>query len=242
MREWITAFFMAWGMFLAIPCPCKRWDERARQKMLVCLPLVGLVVGGVWAVLALLLRGAPVGLRALLLAVCPWLCTGFLHLDGYMDVCDAVLSRRDLATRQRILKDSHCGAFAVICMVLLAMAQWSAFLSMEDVPLLPLALVPVASRAAAAVAVLTLRPMSTSQYSAMARGGAPLYVAAAVLAAACAVPAVLWGSFAPLAAAVGYGLAVWHGFRQFDGMSGDISGFGLVVAELCGAAVLAIGG
>lgn len=242
MREWITAFFMAWGMFLAIPCPCKRWDERARQKMLVCLPLVGLVVGGVWAVLALLLRGAPVGLRALLLAVCPWLCTGFLHLDGYMDVCDAVLSRRDLATRQRILKDSHCGAFAVICMVLLAMAQWSAFLSVENVPLLPLALVPVASRAAAAVAVLTLRPMSTSQYSAMVRGGAPLYVAAAVLAAACAVPAVLWGSFAPLAAAVGYGLAVWHGFRQFDGMSGDISGFGLVVAELCGAVVLAIGG
>lgn len=242
MREWITAFFMAWGMFLAIPCPCKRWDERARQKMLVCLPLVGLVVGGVWAVLALLLRGAPVGLRALLLAVCPWLCTGFLHLDGYMDVCDAVLSRRDLATRQRILKDSHCGAFAVICMVLLAMAQWSAFLSMEDVPLLPLVLIPVASRAAAAVAVLSLRPMSTSQYSAMARGGAPLYVAAAVLAAACAVPAVLWGSFAPLAAAVGYGLAVWHGFRQFDGMSGDISGFGLVLGELCGAAVLAIGG
>ena len=40
MREWITAFFMAWGMFLAIPCPCKRWDERARQKMLVCLPLI----------------------------------------------------------------------------------------------------------------------------------------------------------------------------------------------------------
>ena len=37
-----------------------------------------------------------------------------------MDVCDAVLSRRDLATRQKILKDSHCGAFAVICMVLLA--------------------------------------------------------------------------------------------------------------------------
>lgn len=159
-----------------------------------------------------------------------------------MDVCDGILSRRDLETRRRILKDSHCGAFAVICMVLLAMAQWSAFLSVENVPLLPLALVPVASRAAAAVAVLALRPMSTSQYSAMVRGGAPLYVAAAVLAAACAVPAVLWGSFAPLAAAVGYGLAVWHGSRQFDGMSGDISGFGLVLGELCGVAVLAIGG
>ena len=94
------------------------------------------------AVLDLLLRGAPVGLRALLLAVCPWLCTGFLHLDGYMDVCDAVLSRRDLATRQRILKDSHCGAFAVICMVLLALAQWSVFLQEKNPAWLPLLLIP----------------------------------------------------------------------------------------------------
>ena len=44
-----------------------------------------------------------------------------------------------------------------------------------------------------------------------------------------------------LAAAIGYGLAVWYGFRQFDGMSGDISGFGLVLGELCGAVVLALG-
>ena len=170
MREWITAFFMACGMFLAIPCPCRRWDERARQKMLVCLPLVGLVVGGVWAGLALLLRGAPVGLRALLLAVCPWLCTGFLHLDGYMDVCDAVLSRRDLATRQRILKDSHCGAFAVICMVLLALAQWSVFLQEKNPAWLPLLLIPAATRACAGLAVMHLRPMGTSQYAAMRRG------------------------------------------------------------------------
>ena len=122
-----------------------------------------------------------------------------------------------------------------------AAAQWSAFLSLEDIPLLPLALLPVASRAAAAVAVLTLRPMTTSQYSAIERGGAPVYAAAAVLAAACIVPAALWGSFAPMAAAVGYGLAAWHGYRQFDGMSGDISGFALVIGELCGAVVLTLG-
>ena len=191
MRDWIYGFFMAWGMFLAIPCPKKIWSETARRKMLACLPFVGIVVGAVWALCAWLAGYLPRALGAALGAAAPWLVTGFLHLDGFMDVCDGILSRRDLETRRRILKDSHCGAFAVICMVLLAMAQWSAFLSMENVPLLPLALIPVASRAAAAV---------------------------------------------------GYGLAVWHGFRQFDGMSGDISGFGLVVAELCGAVVLAIGG
>ena len=241
VRDWIYGFFMAWGMFLAIPCPKKIWSESARRKMLACLPLVGIVVGAVWALAAWLAALLPRPLGAALCAAAPWLTTGFLHLDGFMDVCDGILSRRDLETRRRILKDSHCGAFAVICMVLLAMAQWSAFLSLEDIPLLPLALLPVASRASAAMAVLTLRPMSTSQYSAMERGGAPVFVAAALLAAVCALPVFLWGSLAPLAAAVGYGLAVWYGFRQFDGMSGDISGFGLVLGELCGAVVLALG-
>ena len=241
MSDWIYGFFMAWGMFLTIPCPKKIWRESARRKMLACLPLIGLIVGGIWALCAWLGSFLPQPLAALLCAAAPWLITGFMHLDGYMDVCDAVLSRRDLETRQRILKDSHCGAFAVICMVLLAMTQWSAFLSTEAAPLLPLALIPVASRASAAMAVLTLRPMRTSQYSAMERGGAPVFVAAALLAAACALPIVLWGSFAPLAAAIGYGLAVWYGFRQFEGMSGDISGFGLVLGELCGAVVLALG-
>ncbi len=241
MRDWVCGFFMAWGMFLVIPCPRKIWSESARQKMLVCMPLVGLLAGGVWAGAWLLLRGAPGPVRAAVCAAAPWLVTGFMHLDGYMDVCDAVLSRRDLATRQRILKDSHCGAFAVICMVLLAMGQWSLFLAAEDVSWLGLLLIPAATRASAGLAVLGLRPMGTSQYAAMgpARGGygAVLWV---LLALSVGLPLWLDGSFGPLAAAAGYGLAVWYGFRNLDGMSGDISGFALTIGELCGcgAAIL----
>ena len=90
-----------------------------------------------------------------------------------MDVCDAVLSRRDLPTRRRILKDSHCGAFAVICLVLLALGQWSLFLSAESIVWQALLLIPAAARACAGLAVLGLRPMDTSQYAAMgaSRGG-----------------------------------------------------------------------
>ena len=158
MRDWVYGFFMAWGMVFAIPCPKKIWSETARRKMLACLPLVGVVVGAVWALCAWLAWYLPHPLGAALCAAAPWLVTGFLHLDGFMDVCDGVLSRRDLETRRRILKDSHCGAFAVICMVLLAMTQWSAFLSTEAAPLLPLALIPVASRASAAMARSTEKP------------------------------------------------------------------------------------
>ena len=221
MSEWLDGFSMAWGMFLAIPCPLRRWNEKAREKMLVCLPLVGLAVGGIWLGLYLLLRHAAIG-----------------GLDGYMDVCDAVLSRRELATRQRILKDSHCGAFAVIGMVLLALCQWSVFLSgSADESLWGLLLIPVATRACAGLAVLKLRPMGTSQYAAMGRHGGYAAALAVLLAAAIAVPLVTNRSFAPLAAAAGYGLAVWYGFRQLDGMNGDISGFALTLGELAGAAV-----
>ena len=241
MRDWVYGFFMAWGMFLAIPCPKKLWSETARRKMLVCLPLVGLLVGGIWAGAWLLLRGAPGPVRAAVCAAVPWLVTGFMHLDGYMDVCDAVLSRRDLPTRRRILKDSHCGAFAVISVVLLALSQWSFAMAREELPLLPLLVIPAASRACAALAVLTLRPMTTSQYAAMTDRKTPYVVfAALVMAAAIIVPLALWGSFAPLAAAVGYWLAVWYADRQLGGMSGDVSGFALTLGELWGLAVLTL--
>ena len=239
MGKWLDGFSMAWGMFLAIPNPLPRWNEKARGQMLTCLPLVGLLVGGLWALCFWLLSRWTNPAIRLLLAVFPWLLTGFIHLDGYMDVCDAVLSRRDLATRQRILKDSHCGAFAVICMVLLALAQWSVFLQEKNPAWLPLLLIPAATRACAGLAVMHLRPMGTSQYAAMRRGGADLTAARWIfLALAVGLPIWLAGSFAPLAAAVGYGLAAWYGFRQLDGMSGDISGFALTVGELVGAATL----
>lgn len=241
MKDWIYGFFMAWGMFLALPCPLKIWNERARSKMVCCLPLVGLVVGGVWVLAAYAGRFLPPPVGGLLIAAAPWLVTGFLHLDGFMDVCDAVLSRRDLPRRQEILKDSHCGAFAVIGMVLLALSQWSAAMAKEEIPLLPLLLIPVASRACAALAVLTLAPMGTSQYAAMREKKTPYVVfAAVVMAAAAVVPLALWGSLAPLAAALGYWLAVWYADRQLGGMSGDVSGFALTLGELLGLAVLTL--
>ena len=199
MKDWFYAFFMAWGMFLAIPCPFPRWRESARGRMLMCLPLIGLVEGGLWALLVWLLAKLclPEALGALCAAAFPWLVTGFLHLDGYMDVCDAVLSRRDLATRQKILKDSHCGAFAVIAMVLLALTQWIVCqsVSLNEIPLLPLAALPCAVRAAAALAVSHLRPLSTSQYAAQPKPPAG-HTAALILmlAAACVLPQLFCGA------------------------------------------------
>lgn len=244
MKLLIYAFFMTWGMFLAVPCPLKIWDEKARPLMMACLPLIGLIPGGLWVLAAwgLPKLGCPRGLMALILTALPYLTTGFMHLDGFMDCCDAILSRRDLETRQKILKDSHCGAFAVICLALLLLTQFSLFLGCGPLPLLSLGLIPVAVRSGAGLAVLTLRPLGSSQYAHMDRekNRGKLLFLALVLGVSVTLPPVFCGirGLAPLIAAAAYGLSVWGADRNLGGMSGDISGFGLCLGELAGVAAL----
>src|SRR5699024_3336488 len=103
----------------------------------------------------------------------------------------------------------------------------------DRVALLPLALIPVATRACAGLAVVSLRPIETSQYASMDRQGRAAKQAALwvmlLLSVGLPLLRVDGAGCAPLAAAAGYGLAVRYGFRQLQGMSGDISGFALTL-------------
>ena len=116
MKTMLHAYAMCQSMFCAIPCPWKIWDEKAKTHMLLFLPLVGLEIGVIWAMLAWAcgFLQLPTLIGALVLCAYPYIATGFIHLDGFMDVTDAVRSWRDLERRREILKDSHVGSFAVI--------------------------------------------------------------------------------------------------------------------------------
>ena len=45
----ITGLFMAWGNFLSLPCPVKKWDNDLKNYMLGFLPTVGMIIGVLWA-------------------------------------------------------------------------------------------------------------------------------------------------------------------------------------------------
>ena len=53
MKTYLNAFFMCQSMFCAIPAP-QIWDEKAKDKMLLFLPVVGLELGVIWYLLSLL--------------------------------------------------------------------------------------------------------------------------------------------------------------------------------------------
>ena len=245
MKTLLHAYAMCQSMFCAIPCPWKIWDEKAKGKMLLFLPIVGLEIGVIWAGLAWLCSflKLPALVMGLILCAYPYMVTGFIHLDGYMDVTDAVKSWRDLERRREILKDSNVGSFAVIGIVLLLIAQFAFLASAPvDANFLILIFVPAVSRCCSALAVTGLKPMSTSQYADQKKPRSHLVVLVVMLAACIAGGFLLCGQygFALVSCLVGYCLALLRAYRSLDGMNGDISGYALTIGELCAVAVYAL--
>ena len=244
MKTYLHAFIMCQSMFCSIPAP-QIWDEKAKDKMLLFLPVVGLEIGAIWAMLAWLckLLNLPALVTGLILCAYPYIVTGFIHLDGYMDVTDAVKSWRDLERRREILKDSHVGSFAVIGIVLLVLAQFALFASApETANCLILIFAPAVSRCCSALAVTGLKPMSTSQYADEKKPKSHMVVLTVMLCVFLAAGFLLCGKygFALIGCLAGYGLALHRAYKSLDGMNGDISGYALTIGELCAVAVYAL--
>jgi len=240
----VKAFFMCLGMFSAIPCPYRPWDEDARGLMTACLPIVGAVIGALWYAFALIGQALlPERLCAALIAALPFLLTGFMHLDGFMDSADALLSWRPLEQRQKILKDVHCGSFSVVAVVLLILGMFAAASDAKNCDLRPLILIPAASRCLSAFCVTALRPIGHSEYASVRRSMATPLASLAMLVLTAVIGWIWIGAHAAvciLAAAAGYAAAMFWAFRTLDGVSGDLAGYSLCIGELCGLAALAI--
>ena len=242
MKRFWNAFCMCYGMFTALPCPYRPWDENARDMMLVCLPIVGALLGLLWAALgALGMAWLTPALRAALIAALPWLLTGFIHLDGYMDTCDAILSWRPLEQRLRILKDVHTGAFAVVGLGLLMMFSHSAAMGLEWGDLRALLFVPVVSRCGSAFCVLTLKPIGHSEY-ARTEGKMAQRTAVVAIWLIAVVACAVWlkrPAIALLAETAVYAAAMAWASHTLKGVSGDVAGFALSAAECAALIALA---
>ena len=261
MKSVLKALYMTFGMFTVIPAP-KSWDEPSAKHMMPWLPLAGAVIGAAWwgAAELLVLSGLHIALCAAILMLIPFVLSGFIHLDGYMDTSDALLSRRSVDEKLRILKDPHTGAFAVIMIAVLfvlmfasayaLIERWNLFallpastyaLTVRGNPFALLPVIPVLSRCCSSMAVLCLNPMTQGYAYAFKPSKAAPHRAVTVL-VACAAFVYAWFCAGPGGLAVsgavvaGYCAAMvcaLSGFR-FRGVSGDLVGFSLVIGELCG--------
>ncbi len=240
--NFICSLCAAFSMFSALPVPQVPWEREKIRYMLICLPFVGVVIAGVeylWLRLCSCLALGMV-LSAVGFTLIPVLITGGIHLDGFMDTVDALKSHAAPEKKRAILKDPHAGAFAGIGLgaYLLAWFGLCAELPLFNRTVLLLGLIPVMSRSLSAVSgtLLPVRPgegtLNFFRQSADKRAGV-LAVGWVVLSAAAMV--AVWpviGAVMALGAVATLLLVRRMAQKEFGGMSGDIAGFQLQVAEL----------
>lgn len=244
---------MAWGMFCRLPCPHKVWDENGRTAMLKMFPLIGLMIGVLVSICWWLLdiAGLPAILSGVIVTIlCFWM-TGYIHMDGFMDCCDAILSRRpDPEERQRILKDSTVGAFAVISIVFAVllfaasnMALCQIGFTVEGGVMLPL--IFMVSRTAAVRDVMTKKPMESSQYREVGVSDTAIPVVVTFLAAVFGSLTIYFAGGNPAYVLLaGFAVAVekfagTKARKDLGGMNGDISGYMITIGEVSGVLLMA---
>ena len=148
--------FLAAVQFLTVAPPLVRRPFTAEElgRAVGYFPLIGLAIGGFLVGLdRLLTLFLPSSVTSALVLTGWILCSGALHLDGFLDSCDGLFGGRTPEERLRILRDERIGAFAAIGGFLLLLIQFQslAALSSRSEALL---LAPVVGRWGMAVAVV----------------------------------------------------------------------------------------
>ena len=240
---------MSLGMFSAIPLPFQIWDEKRTSIMIASFPLVGVIIGALWwlASIPLFALDMPLMLTGAVLTLTPFFIAGFIHLDGYMDTSDALLSRRPLEEKMRILKDPNVGAFAVVMLGILFILQFAAVYAIaEGREYFALIIaVMVVSRCSSAFCIFVLPHMPGSNYAPLLAQGiskAHKIFVVMLMVAAFAFSFIYAGHVGIIvlaAAVIGYSLSILKAYRGLKGISGDLLGFALVISELCGLIALA---
>lgn len=155
----IKSFLIVFSFISAIPIPVKfipSWTPGNLRYFCVMLPVAGVIFGLIWAVswqiLSCLTEISPL-LRGFVMMILTLAITGGIHLDGLMDTCDAIFSRRDRETRLKILSDTHAGSFAVMACVISLMAKTLLFseLLAHEAEFLTLSFIPIYSRLGMAI-------------------------------------------------------------------------------------------
>jgi adenosylcobinamide-GDP ribazoletransferase len=250
MKRLFKGFYMSLGMFCGIPLPFQLWDQNCANLVLPCLPLIGGLFGALWWGMAKLLIASGIHIMpvAAILLLIPSLASGFVHLDGYLDTSDAVLSRRPLEDKLRILKDPYTGTFAVVMFAVLFGLQF-AFINViieNEKNIALLIIIPILSRCCASLSILGLKPLAQSAYAIMFRqysrtAHKVFIVIIAIMAAVLSwFFADYYGLIVSASVIVGCTFAFIWAYSDLKGISGDVAGFGLVIGELCGIAALAL--
>lgn len=229
------------------------WRPEEFGRSVRWFPLVGAVLGAVYAACARPLLALPLPtVRAVVLLVLPVLLTGGLFLDGFMDSMDGLFSNRPRERVLEIMKDSRVGANAVFAFVSLMFAQFAALSDLAPMRLPPVMfLTPILGRLMLVIAIRrfpyarpqgmgkAFKEFSDGATLPVATLGAALPIAALLLLAPTLLPLAVAATLVAVLFTLAFGAFV---ARRLGGLTGDIYGATVTLAETLVLLTFAIGG
>ncbi|MDQ0228995.1 adenosylcobinamide-GDP ribazoletransferase [Metabacillus malikii] len=239
MNQVLAGFLLAIQFLTRIPIPVEvPWNQQSSRWALRFYPVVGLIIGVAPALLISFIIphiSLPIA-TLLIISLWVWM-TGGLHLDGVMDVADAIGSNAPLEKKWEIMRDPHVGSFGHLALYFLL--AWKTVLIYSllkiDVPIFNFLLIPAFARYGAAL-FITLLPTAKQQGLAF-EWKKNITMLDCIFAA---VPLVIIVLFVPQALymLIGYCLyfgaaAVWIQ-KTFKGTNGDLLGSTIEGGELWG--------
>lgn len=259
MKSAWSGLLVAFSLYSAIPVPQVQWEKRTMRWALGFLPLIGVLIGALeWLWFAFCTHFAAEGLfYAVGATLITLLVSGGIHLDGLCDTCDALCSYGDREKRLAILKDPHVGAFGPMWLIAFLLAEVGCFAQIyARSALLPLALTGFAFARCLGGCKVVLSPCAKDS------GLAHLFAENSdkkIVAVVLMVEMMLYLAVAGLLVyTVPHGLTaakvlvavllVWYGVHEkltrriFGGITGDLAGFCISVAELLSLVCAALGG
>lgn len=236
MKNALFGLLLALQFLTRIPIPITvPWTPATRRWAVRAYPLVGLMIGSVLALVALGMHNVPAPITALAVLSVWVALSGGLHLDGVMDIADALGSNQPLSRRWEIMKDPQIGSFGMLALVFLlawkGVLLWA--LLTYHAPWWWLLVVPALGRWAG-VALLVLTPCAHQkglawswQQSLSGQDVAFSLLPLALIALLSPTLGLVW-----LTVIVFVVLVRWFMMRLFNGINGDMVGATIEGGEL----------
>ena len=259
----LRSFVIAFSTYSKIPMPHFEWKEEDMRYSLCFFPLVGAVIGlalwGFWRLAEWLGLGEMSS--CLIGSILPIVITGGIHLDGFLDVCDARHSYGNREKKLEILKDPHIGAFAVIQTLVCAAVYGSGFSELlkfsdsqtaatqqgEAKALLIFCCGFMLARVLSGLSLVFLPSAKKNGMLATFAGAADRNIVCGVLLMELGLTVgvmfgIDWkcGGLTVLAAAASFGYYAHVSKKEFGGITGDLAGFFVVICETAMAVVLGL--
>lgn len=245
---------VAFSMYSSIPMPQIKWENKTMRYALCFLPLVGVVIAiaeWLWFKFCTTYQAASLfyAVGAVLL---PIFISGGIHLDGLADVSDAIGSHGEPEKRLQIMKDPHIGAFGVLGMVTFLLAECAVFAQLYQKPTyVTLGLFGfILARMGGGRAIVVLPCAKNTGLAYIFAENSEKIQTKKILLLEMLVGCVLLLVYCPyiwsgVAIVIG---GIWLFFhkrlccKQFGGITGDLAGFFISIAELLFLTVGAVGG